>query len=113
MSQVISWAKEHYELVVIDTPPLSVVSDAIPLLSRVDGVVIVSQIGKNTRDAAAFLRDRLTAMNAPLLGVVANGVSTKAGADYGYGYGYGYYEANGAAPPSTEEASVSVEGARP
>jgi receptor protein-tyrosine kinase len=74
MAAVLAWATEHYELVVIDTPPLSVVSDAIPLLPKVDGVVIVSQIGKNTRDAAAFLRERLIGMNAPLLGVVANGV---------------------------------------
>lgn len=91
MSELLSWATEHYELVVIDTPPLSVVSDAIPLLAEVDGVVIVSQIGKNTRDAAAFLRDRLLGINAPLLGVVANGVKTSGKPGYGYGYGYGYY----------------------
>jgi receptor protein-tyrosine kinase len=88
MSDVLSWATEHYELVVIDTPPLSVVSDAIPLLGKVDGVVLVSQLGKTTRDAAAFLRERLAGMNAPLLGVVANGVNPKGQAGYGYGYSY-------------------------
>ena len=113
MSLVMAWAKEQYELVVIDTPPLSVVSDAIPLLRIVDGVVLVSQIGKNTRDAAAFLRDRLMAMNAPLLGVVANGVRARSGGDYGYGYGYGYYESNTPAATSPEEASVSFDGAGP
>lgn len=90
MSDVISWAEEQYELVVIDTPPLSVVSDAIPLLLKVDGVVIVSRIGKNTREAAASLRDRLLALKAPLLGVVANGVRVKDGPGYGYSYGYAY-----------------------
>lgn len=94
MSHIISWAEEHYELVVIDTPPLFVVSDAIPLLAKVDGVVIVSRIGKSTREGATFLRDRLVAMNAPLLGVVANGVRVKDGP--GYGYGYAYYESDGA-----------------
>jgi Mrp family chromosome partitioning ATPase len=68
-----------------------VVSDAMPLLRKVDGVVLVSQLGKNTRDAAAFLRDRLRGVNAPLLGVVANGVRAKGKDGYGYGYGYGYY----------------------
>lgn len=93
MADLLSWATEHYELVVVDTPPLSIVSDAIPLLTKVDGAVIVSQIGKNTRDAAAFLRERLADINAPLLGVVANGVSLKrtTGYDYRYGYQYGYY----------------------
>ena len=90
MSEFLSWAAEHYELVVIDTPPIAVVSDAIPLLTKVDGVIIVSQLGKNTRDAAAFLRDRLLGINAPLLGVVANGVKAKGETGYGVGYGYGY-----------------------
>lgn len=100
MSSLIDWATAHYDLVIIDTPPLSVVSDAMSLLRQVDGVVVVSALGKNTRDAATFLRERLVAMNAPLLGVVANGVSAKGEGGYGYGYGYGTYgsepSANGA-----------------
>lgn len=86
MADVLAWAREHYDLVVIDTPPLAVVADAIALLKAVDGVVLVAQLGKNTRDAAAFLRERLVAVNAPLLGVVANGGKARKG-----GYGYGYY----------------------
>lgn len=93
MAELLSWATENYELVVIDTPPLAVVSDAISLLHRVDGVVVVSQLGKNTRDAAAFLRERLVGVNAPLLGVIANAVKGKKG-QAGYGYGYGYYGAD-------------------
>ena len=99
MSDLLSWAAEHYDLVVIDTPPLSVVSDAIPLLPKVDGVLIVSALGKNTRDAAAFLRERMAGVNASLLGVVANGV--KHSKDHGYGYGYaGYYAHDDSTPPS-------------
>jgi receptor protein-tyrosine kinase len=94
MAEVLAWAAEQYELVVIDTAPLAVVSDAMPLLQCVDGVVIVSHIGKNTRDAAAILRERLEGVNAPVLGVVANGVRT-AGKHYEYGYGYGHYSSNG------------------
>lgn len=65
------------ELVVIDKSPIGVVSDAMPLLRKVDGVLVVSQLGKNTRDAAAFLRKRLVGVNAPLPGVIANGVKVK------------------------------------
>jgi capsular exopolysaccharide synthesis family protein len=90
MAEVLSWAAEHYELVVVDTPPIGVVSDAISLLHKVDGVLVVSQLGKNTRDAAEFLRKRLVGVNAPLLGVVANGLRAKGQAAYGYGYGYAY-----------------------
>jgi receptor protein-tyrosine kinase len=106
MAEVLSWASEHYELVVIDTPPLGVVSDAMALLRRVDGVVIVSQLGKNTRDAAAFLRKRLVGVNAPLLGVVANGVKGNKGesAYGGYGYGYGYSYTSSEQPAEPEDA---------
>jgi receptor protein-tyrosine kinase len=106
MAEVLSWATEQYELVVIDTPPLSVVSDAIPLIPKVDGVVIVSQIGKNTRDAASFLRERLLGINAPLLGVVANGMKGKS--KDGYGYGYGYY---GATPRSMRFSPANASAA--
>jgi polysaccharide biosynthesis transport protein len=86
MVELLSWAAERYELVVIDTPPVAVVSDAMPLLSKVDGVVLVSRLGKNSRDAAAFLRERLVGVKAPLLGVIANGVRAKGRGEYAYGY---------------------------
>ncbi len=108
MTDLLSWASEHYELVIIDTPPISVVSDAISLLPKADGVVLVSQLGKSTRDAAAFLRDRLSGVNAPVLGVVANCVSTKGKDGFRYGYGYGEYEtnANGTSTELKGEPSV-------
>ena len=87
MADLLVWAAEHYELVVLDTPPIGVMSDAMALLGDVDGVVLVSRVRKNTRDGAPVLRDRLLGVNAPLLGVVANGVRAKG--DDGYEYGYG------------------------
>lgn len=102
MEAALAWATEQYELVVIDTAPLSVVSDAVPLLTKVDGVVLVSQLGKGTRDGARFLRERLAGVNAPLLGIVANGVKSKGAAGYGYGYGYGYYGADVPTPTQAE-----------
>jgi capsular exopolysaccharide synthesis family protein len=104
MAELLSWAAEHYELVVIDTPPLAVVSDAIPLLRKVDGVVLVSYLGRNTRDVAAFLRERLVGLDAPVLGVIANGVNPKATG--GYGYGYGDYAADRARLSSERRAST-------
>ena len=104
MAEFLSWAAEHYELVVIDTAPIAVVSDAMPLLRSVDGVVLVSTLGKNTRDGAALLRERLTGMNAPLLGVVANQVKAKS--KDGYGYGYSHYGSDDHAAASGPETIV-------
>jgi capsular exopolysaccharide synthesis family protein len=71
-----------YELVVIDTPPLSAVSDAFPLLPLVDGVIVVGRVGHSRRDAAERLQQILASSGSRLLGVVAN--SSKAGSPEPY-----------------------------
>jgi capsular exopolysaccharide synthesis family protein len=72
MGVVLARAKSAYDLVVIDTPPLAAVSDAFPLLTKVDGVVIVARVGHSRRDAAEQLHQVLASSGAPLLGVIAN-----------------------------------------
>ncbi len=87
MEGVLEQAKFAYDLVVIDTPPLSAVSDAFPLLTKVDGVVIVGWIGRSRRDVSERLHHVLASAGAPLLGVIANGSSTGGPAAYGYARG--------------------------
>jgi hypothetical protein len=53
---------------------MGVVSDAFPLLRKVDGVIAVTRIGLCTRDSAAHLREQLARLEAPVLGIVANAV---------------------------------------
>ncbi len=88
MQALLDQAKAMYDLVVIDTPPLTAVSDAFPLLSKVDGVIIVGRVGRNRRDIAERLHETLTGAGAPLLGVVANGVKVSGSGSYGYAYDY-------------------------
>ncbi len=88
MGELLSAAQQGYDLVVIDTPPMSVVSDAIPLIKNVGGVIVVGRAGKTTRDAAARLNEQLVNLKAPFLGIVVNGLKSD-GEGYGYGYGYG------------------------
>jgi succinoglycan biosynthesis transport protein ExoP len=90
MRQVLKAVSEKYDLVVIDTPPTSVVSDAIPLVKSVDGVLVVSRLGKTTRDSSVHLRDQLNNLGAYVLGVVVNSVTRGSSSGYAYGYGYGY-----------------------
>lgn len=87
MKDLITQAEEEYDFVVIDTPPVLAVSDAIPLISSVSGVLAVSGLGVSTRSAATELADRLEKLDAPTLGVVAN-FAKHTGRSYdGYGYG--------------------------
>jgi Mrp family chromosome partitioning ATPase len=48
MESLLQQAKTRYDLVVVDTPPLTAVSDAFPLLGKVDGVIIVGRVGRQT-----------------------------------------------------------------
>lgn len=88
MADLLKDLSSAYDLLIIDTPPTSVVADAIPLMSQVSGVIVISQVGRSSRDAAAHLREQLRRLAAPTLGVVANRVKVTRGDSY-YGY-YGY-----------------------
>ena len=92
----------------VDTPPLTAVSDAFPLLSKVDGVIIVGRVGRNRRDVAQRLHETLTGAGAPLLGIVANGFKSGRLGGYGYGYSYDYAAVGGKSgePPKTEAPSA-------
>ena len=92
MARVLAEFTDRYDLVVIDTPPVSLLADAIPLMKLVSGVIVVGQVGKTTRDEAAHLREQLRKLDAPVLGVAANRI--REGRRYGRGYGY-YYDRRG------------------
>ena len=113
METLLERAKSEYDLVVIDTPPLTAVSDAFPLLSRVDGVVIVGRVGRNRRDVAQRLHETLAGAGAPLLGVIANGFKARRNAPYAYAYDYSYTsDKQPASPPAaTAAAGASPNGA--
>jgi capsular exopolysaccharide synthesis family protein len=72
MDHLLAEAERDYDLVVIDTPPIPLVSDAIPLIERVQGVIVVGRLGNTSRNQAAALADQLRRLDAPILGVIAN-----------------------------------------
>ncbi|MGH9179884.1 MAG: polysaccharide biosynthesis tyrosine autokinase [Acidimicrobiales bacterium] len=71
--------------VVIDTPPVVAVTDAVVLGPKADGVIIVASMGETERDAVRRARELLDATPARLLGVVANKVPITSQA-YRYSY---------------------------
>lgn len=90
MGVLVEALKQQFDLVLFDSPPSLVVADGAILGSRVDGVILVTDVGQTHRKAAQQVVDELRRARANLLGVVINRVDTS-GAGYGYGYGYGYY----------------------
>ncbi len=110
MGETLARLKERYDLVVVDTAPLDIVSDAFPLLRQVDGVMIVARMGRTTRDGARRMRERLHSLDANVLGIVANAIKIGRNQKYGYGqYGaYGAAPTNGGPPTGPRDRTPSL-----
>src|SRR5439155_23839145 len=87
---------------IIDTPPLLAVSDAIPLQEQVSGTVLVARMDHTSRDGVGKAAAFISTAGGNLLGFVGTGIQLGGVAGYdAYAYGYGYAaEAaeNGASP---------------
>ena len=84
--------REKYDIVLVDTPPLLVVTDPSIVATRVDGVLLTIRLSKDSRTQAVRARDILATLKASILGVMVNETDRRSiyGGGYGYGYGTGY-----------------------
>jgi len=88
--KMIDELKSKYDLVILDTPPVGLVTDAILSMKKSDIQFYVVRANYSKRSFVKSI-DKLRGMNQfNQLSVIFNGVNSSAG--YGYGYGYGYYE---------------------
>jgi polysaccharide biosynthesis transport protein len=75
----------RFDIVLIDTPALLSVSDAMPLLAEVVGTVVVSRVGMTRERSAEQVAELIGRVpGAQLLGVIANDVPLASRAHYGY-----------------------------
>ena len=95
VEEIFSALQRTFDYVIIDTPPVSVVTDAA-VISRVsDGVLLIVRPGVTTIQGAQLSKKNLEAVNAHILGVVMNGYNAKKTGrkdGYSYAYSYGYYD---------------------
>ncbi len=77
-------------IMLVDTPPLLGVGDALALSARVDAVLLVTRLKVVRRPMLKELRRLLDGPLAPPLGFVLTGAELEEGYGHGYGYGYGY-----------------------
>jgi tyrosine-protein kinase len=75
MEELLEWASREYDRVIVDTPPAAVVADALPLIQRVDRMLVVIRLGHTPRDSAEALREQLAHVGAPVIGLVVNGAA--------------------------------------
>jgi capsular exopolysaccharide synthesis family protein len=89
MASLLHRLEEAYDLVILDAPPAGAVADTLPLMRLVNGVILVGQLGKTTRDEAVSAREQLSSLEVSPLGIVLNRTRKRRGYAYGYGHGYG------------------------
>ena len=82
MEAVIARLRAEADIVLFDTPPVVAVTDAAVLATRVDGVLLVFQAGKTSRDRARQARQILEKVKANIVGVVLNNAEVEK--EYGY-----------------------------
>ncbi len=121
MQRFIELVRERYEIVVIDTPPVLAVSDALLLSPLVDGIVPVLRCGSTTRAHARRMVDHLVELTAgqaiaedqgeyvmhKVLGLAMNFLQRQEPSSYYY-YGYNAYYHEGAEERQTKTTSVAA-----
>jgi capsular exopolysaccharide synthesis family protein len=76
MTALLDELKQHYQIIIIDTPPVLPVTDGELVASRADGTILVARSGHTPRAALSAARGRLDMVGARILGVVLNDVDT-------------------------------------
>jgi receptor protein-tyrosine kinase len=96
--ELVNNLRSEYEFVVLDTPPILAVTDALLGSVLADGVVLVARANKTDATALDNAVQQLRRVGATVLGIVLNEVNARRP---GYGYAYHYY------PSESREQSVA------
>ena len=88
MKQLLERLKERYDVIMVDSAPLLLVSDTTALLPVSDLVVYVSRAQYSDKNIFPFIKELQNRPNIPPFGMVLNGLI--AGPQSGYNYKYGY-----------------------
>lgn len=88
MSGLLEAFRSRYDLVIVDTPPVNLVSDTLILSQLVDGVVLVARSGQTDSASLAQASRHLQAAGAPLLGVLLNDINVARDGSYDDAFRY-------------------------
>lgn len=86
MDNLLEYVKQYFDYVIIDTPPVNIVTDATIMADKVTGYIFVAQSGKNhVRDLKDAVQ-KVEEMNGTVVGMVLNDPYNRADAHYSYSY---------------------------
>ena len=92
MKEMMELLKKEYDYIILDTPPVGLVSDALELAQYSDVILYIVRQNFTKKEMLALLNNRSKRGELNNISIVFNGYENKAkyGTGYGYGYGYGY-----------------------
>lgn len=88
MKDFVNMAKENFDFILFDTPPMAVVTDAVVLSKVADGTIVVLESGKTRRRMLPRIDKVFQEAKARILGIILNKVSMGSS---NYHYYYSYY----------------------
>lgn len=95
MDKLLEELRTQYEYIIIDTPPLGLVSDALNIITYVDTTLYLVRQNFTKKGMLSFINEKYKSGEVKNINFVLNYFERKAkygyGHDYGYGYGYGKY----------------------
>ncbi len=102
LEQLLVYGKDNYDFIILDTPPVGLISDALILLSKVDIGLFVADSEKLKKQSVQYITDILNKCTAEKTGIILNRIKANnyrygnyLYSRYGYGYQYGYKYGNG------------------
>lgn len=91
MQKILEELKRRADVLIFDSPPVLVVTDATVIAPRIDGVIVVLEAGRTPRDAIRRLKELMDVAQANIIGAIFNKISSKSSSYYYYYYYYHYY----------------------
>jgi tyrosine-protein kinase Etk/Wzc len=90
MNQLFDYLRNEFEYIIIDAPPIGLVTDAKIIAPYSDTCLYVVRYGYTNRHFAELIRDTSSSNILPSVNIVFNAISRQKNLGYGYGYGYSY-----------------------
>ncbi|QIH39477.1 polysaccharide biosynthesis tyrosine autokinase [Flavobacterium sp. Sr18] len=90
MGELITELKKKYDYIILDTPPVGLVSDALELAEFCDVTLYIVRQNFTKKDMITLLNNRVKRGELDHTSIILNGFANKAKYGTGYGYGYGY-----------------------
>lgn len=86
MDVLLDYARQHFDYIIIDTPPVNIVTDSTVIADKITGYIMVVQSGKNHMQDVSEAVHQIEEMNGNIVGMILNDPENTTAAHYSYRY---------------------------